>query len=294
MKQLIRVQFYRMKKSCARIWLLPACLISVLIPVIYTWYTDNHQPDGSVSFDLAHAMGAFNSSYMFFFCAFVMFVQAWSMKGAFDDKTICNELMGGYSIHQVVISRLVTVASVTLIVSMLCIVSSMTVVWLRFGMGESAVWLYFHHLSASELWLNVLMAVFEILEASVLLVLAMCIARESTAALAICWMVYLFGWTGNMFATTLFDISAKTESMVVSVLPGLAPQLTGLVAVLVPPEAGDVPIVGAELALEYTPLRSIGDRLPLVIIAGLVWMAVFYILAVRLLKTFELRGNDDD
>lgn len=292
MKQLIRVQLYRMKKSCARIWLLPACLLSVLLPIIYTWYTDTYQ-SGDVprfDFDFPRAFEAVNASYMFFFCAFVMFVLAWSMKGAFDDKTICNEIMGGYSIHQIIISRLITAVSITLVVSMLCIVASLIVVWLRFGAIDGFVTLYYEHISASELWLNVLMAAFEILEAAVLIVLAMCIARETTAALAICWMVYIFGWTGTVFAEALFDMGAKTKSIVVSVLPGLAPQLTGLVQEVWYKDFQDYYV----RTLEYTPLKSIGERLPLVIIAGLIWMAVFYIFAVWLLKTFELRGNDDD
>lgn len=288
MKQLMKVQLYRLRKSTAGKWLVPVSLLSVILPTLY-----GADEIGYSNFHLDDALRIVDNMYMPLFCTFVIFAIIYSMKGAFDDRTICNEIMGGYSTVQIIFSRVVVVAGIAFLVSLSCLLLGLLCIWERFGTGVDSLAIpdYFDAMTRNELILFMIMISFEMLVGCVLAVLSMCMARETAAALAICWFLYLAAAYGVSFADLLYHIEPEKLSYFYSVLPGLAPALVSLI--FVPDPTVNIKYYDENTFNKY-PLLSIGDRLPLVITSGVILMVVFFFISLWILKIFEIRGKDDE
>jgi hypothetical protein len=273
MGQLIQVQLYRFKKHPLGAYLLiPACFLAALFPVFWGFYSEKAFPTGSRFFTHLTQWG-----YMFFFCALVMIPLAYCICSSFSNRTVTYERTGGYSLHQILLSRMIVGAGMTIIASVLSI-ALVTAGITVFKGWEAGV-----H-TRNEYLTYALVLLWMIIQASVICVLSGCIARESTSALSICWILYLFSFIIEFYTWDLLrealQINSDTYHLVDYLLMALLPGLQGKLF-----EASA--LTSANPQAPVSP--QLGAYLPAIFISGALLMAVFYGLAYMLLKKFELK-----
>lgn len=273
MTRLILVNLYRMRKyRLTRHLLLPVCFLSIFCAVaIYTWTINTllfSCPGNIVTVGIS-------SCLMIFLNLFLMPVLVHFIYHAFHDRTAGLECMSGYSVHQMLLGRLVAVSAVVVMTMAVMITLAICAATLKNGWYAEV---YTSWGIEEEQWRRITMAdivcwigisLFTILQFAVICVLAACICRDSGIALLFVLAIDLMGMVLKLWMGTIEELNSTIIELSMAFCPGYQMMLIG--------EAMDDVLWGYDHIVLY-------EHMPSILAVGILEVALLYVFSYYAVK----------